>query len=203
MKIICVGRNYAAHAKELNNKTEEEPVIFLKPETALVAPKMPFFYPEFSKDIHFETELVVRISKLAKNIEEKFANRYYDAVSLGIDFTARDLQSQLKSKGLPWERAKAFDSSAPVGEFVSLDELKPIQDLRFSLKINGETRQQGHTADMLFSVDKVISFVSQYFTLKKGDLIFTGTPEGVGPIAIGDVLEAELEGRPLLTVRIK
>jgi 2-keto-4-pentenoate hydratase/2-oxohepta-3-ene-1,7-dioic acid hydratase in catechol pathway len=203
MKIICVGRNYAAHAKELNNKTEEEPVIFLKPETALVAPKMPFFYPEFSKDIHFETELVVRISKLGKNIEEKFANRYYDAVSLGIDFTARDLQSQLKSKGLPWERAKAFDSSAPVGEFVSLDELKPIQDLRFSLKVNGETRQQGHTADMLFSVDKVISFVSQYFTLKKGDLIFTGTPEGVGPIAIGDVLEAELEGRPLLTVRIK
>jgi 2-keto-4-pentenoate hydratase/2-oxohepta-3-ene-1,7-dioic acid hydratase in catechol pathway len=203
MKIICVGRNYAAHAKELNNKTEEEPVIFLKPETALIAPKMPFFYPEFSKDIHFETELVVRISKLGKNIEEKFANRYYDAVSMGIDFTARDLQSQLKSKGLPWERAKAFDSSAPVGEFVSLDELKPIQDLRFSLKINGETRQQGHTADMLFSVDKVISFVSQYFTLKKGDLIFTGTPEGVGPIAIGDVLEAELEGRPLLTVRIK
>lgn len=203
MKIICVGRNYAAHAKELNNKTEEEPVVFLKPETALVAPKMPFFYPEFSKDIHFETELVVRISKLGKNIEEKFANRYYDAVSLGIDFTARDLQSQLKSKGLPWERAKAFDSSAPVGEFVSLDELKPIQDLRFSLKVNGETRQHGHTADMLFSVDKVISFVSQYFTLKKGDLIFTGTPEGVGPIAIGDVLEAELEGRPLLTVRIK
>jgi 2-keto-4-pentenoate hydratase/2-oxohepta-3-ene-1,7-dioic acid hydratase in catechol pathway len=203
MKIICVGRNYAAHAKELNNKTEEEPVIFLKPETALIAPKMPFFYPDFSKDIHFETELVVRISKLGKNIEEKFANRYYDAVSLGIDFTARDLQTQLKSKGLPWERAKAFDSSAPVGEFVLLDELKPIQDLRFSLKVNGETRQQGHTADMLFSVDRVISFVSQYFTLKKGDLIFTGTPEGVGPIAIGDVLEAELEGKPLLTVRVK
>jgi 2-keto-4-pentenoate hydratase/2-oxohepta-3-ene-1,7-dioic acid hydratase in catechol pathway len=203
MKIICVGRNYAAHARELNNKTEEEPVIFMKPETALIPGKMPFFYPSFSKDIHYEGELVVRISKLGKNIEERFADRYYDAVSMGIDFTARDLQQQLKTKGLPWERAKAFDGSAPVGDFIPLTELPPIQDLRFTLKVNGEVRQNGHTADMLFAVNKIVSFVSSYFTLKKGDLIFTGTPEGVGPVAIGDTLEAELEGKPLLTVRIK
>lgn len=203
MKIICVGRNYAAHARELNNKTEETPVIFLKPETAQIAPKMPFFYPSFSSDVHYETELVIRISKVGKNIEEKFANRYYDSVTLGIDFTARDLQQELKNKGLPWERAKAFDGSAPTGEFIQLNELPPVQDLRFSLKVNGEIRQQGHTADMLFSVDRIISFVSAYFTLKKGDLIFTGTPEGVGPVKTGDTLEAELEGRTLLTVRVR
>lgn len=203
MKIICVGRNYAAHAKELNNAVEEEPVIFLKPETALLAPRMPFFYPDFSKDIHFEAELVVRISKLGKNISEKFAQRYYDAVTIGIDFTARDLQQQLKTKGLPWERAKAFDGSAPVGEFIPLSGLPAVNDLYFNLQQNGELRQQGHTADMIFSVDRIISFVSSYFTLKKGDLIFTGTPAGVGPVQPGDTLEAELAGRQVLTVRIK
>ncbi len=203
MKIICVGRNYAAHAKELNNAVEEEPVIFLKPETALIPGKMPFFYPSFSNDVHFETELVVRISRLGKNIDEKFAHRYYDAVTLGIDFTARDLQSKLKTKGLPWERAKAFDGSAPIGTFVSLEELPPIQDLHFEMKLNGETRQNGHTADMIFSVNRIIAFVSSFMTLKKGDFIFTGTPEGVGPVQIGDELEASLEGKKILSVRIK
>lgn len=203
MKIICVGRNYAAHARELNNAVEEEPVIFLKPETALIAPRMPFFYPSFSEDVHYEAELVVRISKTGKNIEERFAHRYYEEVTMGIDFTARDLQQKLKTKGLPWERAKAFDGSAPVGELVLLKDLPPVQNLKFRLTVNGETRQQGDTANMLFSVDRIISFISSYFTLKKGDLVFTGTPEGVGPVKTGDLLEASLEGRKLLSVRVK
>jgi len=203
MKIICVGRNYAAHAAELNNSVESEPVIFMKPDTALLQAKQPFFYPGISNDIHYETELVVKINKVGKNIAEKFAHRYYDEVSLGIDFTARDLQSKLKSKGLPWELAKAFDGSAPIGEFISKSELNPINDLHFSLLINGEIRQKGHTALMLFSVDKIISFVSAYFTLKKGDLIFTGTPEGVGPIQKEDHLEAFLGERKLLSLKVK
>ena len=203
MKIICVGRNYAAHAKELNNAVEEEPVIFMKPETALIAPRMPFFYPDFSNDVHFETEVVIRIAKTGKNISEKFAHRYYDAVTLGIDFTARDLQQKLKTKGLPWERAKAFDGSAPVGEFIALDKLPSLNSLRFKMHQNGELKQDGNTADMIFSVDHIISFVSSYFTLKKGDLIFTGTPAGVGPVQKGDELNAELEGIHVLNVRIR
>lgn len=203
MKIICVGRNYAAHAKELNNAVESDPVIFMKPETALINAKLPFFYPSFSDDIHYETELVVRICKLGKNISEKFANRYYDSVSLGIDFTARDLQSKLKAKGLPWELAKAFDGSAPVGEFIPLSVLPPINDIHFTMKLNGELKQSGHTSMMLFNVDKIISFVSTFVTLKKGDLIFTGTPEGVGPVKIGDVLEASIGDTKVLTVKVK
>lgn len=204
MKIICVGRNYAAHAKELNNSVEEEPVIFLKPETALIPSRQPFFYPSFSSDIHYETELVVRICKVGKNISEKFAHRYYDAVTLGIDFTARDLQQKLKTKGLPWELAKSFDGAAPVGNFIPTKDLtKDIQDLNFRMVLNNEMKQQGHTADMIFPVARIISFVSSYFTLKIGDLIFTGTPAGVGPVKPGDVLEAYLEDQKMLTVKVR
>ncbi|MCE2846369.1 MAG: fumarylacetoacetate hydrolase family protein [Sphingobacteriales bacterium] len=204
MKIICVGRNYAAHARELNNAVEEEPVIFMKPETALIPARQPFFIPDHAEDFHFETELVVRINKVGKHIEERFAHRYYDEVSLGIDFTARDTQSKLKSKGLPWELSKGFDGSAPVGTFIPLQRLnKSVQDLRFTLHVNGEVRQSGHTADMIFSVDRIIAFVSAYFTLKIGDYIFTGTPEGVGKVQAGDQLIAELEGERLLNLAVR
>lgn len=203
MKIICIGRNYAAHAKELNNPVPKEPVIFLKPDTALLAKKMPFFYPDFSQDIHYEAELVVRINKVGKNIAEKFAHKYYSEISLGIDFTARDLQSKYKEKGLPWERAKAFDGSAPVGEFIDLTQLPQVNDLDFSLHINNSLRQQGSSANMLFSIDAIISYVSKFFTLKIGDLIFTGTPEGVGPIQIGDKMEGFINGKKVLDLKIK
>lgn len=204
MKIICVGRNYAAHAKELNNAVEEEPVIFLKPETAMIPAKQPFFLPSFSEDVHYETELVIRINKVGKNIEEKFAHRYYDEITLGIDFTARDLQQKLKTKGLPWELAKGFDGSAPVGQFQPLQKFgKNINDLRFRMLLNGEVKQTGHTADMIFNVDRIISFVSGFYTLKIGDLIFTGTPQGVGPVKAGDVIEAILEEESVLSVKIR
>ena len=194
MKIICIGRNYPAHAKELNNPVPKEPVVFLKPDTALLPKSMPFFYPSFSKDIHYEAELVVKIDRVGKNISQKFAHKYYSELSVGIDFTARDLQQECKEKGLPWERAKAFDGSAPVGRFIGKDKFQTLSDLNFSLKINGELKQQGNTGNMLFSIDAIIAYVSQFFTLKIGDLIFTGTPEGVGPIAINDSFEAFLEG---------
>lgn len=204
MKIICVGRNYAAHAKELNNAVEEEPVIFMKPETALIPAKQPFFLPSFSTDVHYETELVIRINKVGKNIEEKFAHRYYDEITLGIDFTARDVQQKLKTKGLPWELAKGFDGSAPVGQFKSLQQFrKSINDLNFRMMLNGEVKQTGHTADMIFNVDKIISFVSGFYTLKIGDLIFTGTPQGVGPVKAGDVIEALLEDEPVLSLKVR
>ncbi len=204
MKIICVGRNYAAHARELNNTVEEKPVIFLKPETALIPGRQPFFYPAFSTDVHYETELVIRICKVGKNIAEKFAHRYYEEITLGIDFTARDLQQELKTKGLPWELAKGFDGSAPVGKFIHKDSIgKPVSDLRFTMLLNGEEKQSGHTADMIFSVDKIIAFVSTFYTLKIGDLIFTGTPQGVGPVKPGDVIDASLEGEQLLQVKVR
>jgi acylpyruvate hydrolase len=203
MKIICIGRNYAAHAKELNNKVEEQPVIFMKPETALIAPRQPFFYPDFSNDIHYEVELVICINKAGKRIAEKFAHKYYEEISVGIDFTARDLQQQLKTKGLPWELSKAFDSSAPVGNFISKKQFDNIRDIPFSLLVNGSIKQSGNTANMLFSVDQIISFVSNYITLKKGDLIFTGTPEGVGPVQKGDHLEAFIGEQKLLNVKIR
>ncbi|MEP7263183.1 MAG: fumarylacetoacetate hydrolase family protein [Bacteroidota bacterium] len=203
MKIICVGRNYAAHAKELNNKTEEQPVIFMKPETALITPRQPFFYPDFSNDIHYEVEIVIRISKAGKRIAEKFAHKYYDEITAGIDFTARDLQQQLKTKGLPWELAKAFDSSAPVGNFISKKNFNDIQDIPFSLKVNGTLKQEGNTSSMLFTVDRIISFVSMFVTLKKGDFIFTGTPEGVGPVKKGDHLEAFIGEEKVLNVRVR
>lgn len=203
MKIICVGRNYAAHAKELNNKVEEEPVIFLKPETALITQRQPFFYPKFSNDVHYEVELVVRINKVGKNIAEKFAHKYYNEITVGIDFTARDLQQKLKAGGLPWERAKAFDSSAPIGTFIDKNEYESMQQIPFSLLINGEKRQQGNSENMIFSIDAIIASVSSFITLKKGDLLFTGTPEGVGPVKKGDHLEAFIGDRKLLNLKVK
>jgi acylpyruvate hydrolase len=203
MKIICIGRNYAEHAKELNNPVNETPVIFLKPETAQLARRQPFFLPDFSGDVHYEAEIVVRINKVGKHIEEKHAHRYYDDFTIGIDFTARDLQSELKKKGLPWETAKAFDGSAPSGTFILKSDFASMQDIEFSLKKNGEVVQNGNTRDMIFKVDYVISHVSQFFTLKKGDLIFTGTPKGVGPVKKGDHLEGFVGDRKLLDVQVR
>jgi len=203
MKIICVGRNYAEHAKELNNPVNEQPVIFLKPETALLQKRQPFFMPDFSTEIHHEIELVVKICRLGKNIQPQFAHKYYDEIGLGIDFTARDLQSSLKSKGLPWELAKAFDGSAPVGEFIKKSELGPLDDIRFSLNKNDVTVQAGTSGDMIFTIDQIISFVSGYFTLKKGDLIFTGTPKGVGPVAKGDTLDGFIGEKRMIHIKIR
>lgn len=187
MKIICIGRNYGAHAKELGNEVPEKPVIFCKPDTALLKNNEPFYIPDFSKDIHHEIEVVVKIDKMGKSIAPQFAHKYYSEFTLGIDFTARDLQTELKNKGLPWELAKAFDHSAVVGQFLSKNNYN-LQNLEFSLKKNNQLVQTGNTADMLFNIDAIISFVSHYFTLKTGDLIFTGTPAGVSAVAIGDRL---------------
>lgn len=192
MKIICVGRNYAAHAAELKNEIPENPVIFMKPDTALVKNNAPVYYPDFTEDLHYEVELVVRISKMGKHIEEKFASKYYDEFGLGIDFTARDIQSELKQKGLPWERAKAFDQSAVIGEFWPIDEFNDHEDISFELLKNNEVVQRGNTSDMLFGIDRLVSNVSQICTLKVGDLIFTGTPSGVGPVKRGDSLRGVL-----------
>lgn len=203
MKIICVGRNYVDHIEELNNERPDAPVIFMKPETAVLRLGEDFYHPDFSEDIHHEVEIVVKINKVGKNIEEKFAHKYYDEVGIGIDFTARDLQSKLKSKGLPWELAKAFNNSAPVSAFVSKSKFADMQDINFELKVNGETRQVGNTSLMLYRIDYLISFVSQYFTLKKGDLLFTGTPKGVAAVKVGDTLEASIEGETMLTFGVK
>lgn len=201
MKIFCVGRNYSEHAKELGNNVPENPVIFLKPDTAILKNNLPFFMPDFSQNIQHEVELVIRINKLGKKIEERFAKNYYSEIGLGIDFTARDLQNDLKSKGLPWELAKAFDNSAPLGDFVSLNKLS--NPINFSLKKNGETEQQGNSSEMIFGFDKIISFISQYFTLKIGDLIYTGTPAGVSEVKIGDKLEGYIEDQLMLKCNIK
>ena len=202
MKIICIGRNYAKHIEELKNERPSEPVIFMKPDSAILLKNNPFFIPPFSEDIHYEVELVVRIKKIGKCIEEKFAHKYYDEIGLGIDFTARDLQSRLKEKGLPWEKAKAFDGSAVVGNFVDKSELDP-ESIRFQLVRNGKVVQDGDSSHMLWKIDEIISYVSQYFTLKIGDLIFTGTPEGVGKVSREDVLEGSLEGRKMFRVKVK
>jgi acylpyruvate hydrolase len=202
MKIICIGRNYGKHAKELGNEVPEQPVIFCKPDTALLKNNEPFYIPNFSNEVHHELELVIKIDKIGKSIAPEFAKKYYSQITLGIDFTARDLQSELKSKGLPWELSKAFDNSAVVGNFIDLNQ-SDVQDLHFTLYKNNEVAQKGHSADMLFKVDEIISFVSKYFTLKTGDLIFTGTPEGVSKVSIGDTLKAELNGQELLNFEIK
>lgn len=203
MKIICVGRNYAEHIAELNNQTPDSPVIFLKPETAQIRLGDDFYYPDFSKDVHYEVELVVKIDKVGKNIEEKFAHKYYSEIGIGIDFTARDLQSELKAKGLPWELAKAFNGSAPVSEFVPVSDFADVQDINFSLDVNDETRQNGNSSMMIYRINYLISFASRFFMLKKGDLIFTGTPKGVGPVKVGDKLTASIEGKKMLELFVK
>lgn len=202
MKIFGIGRNYAAHIEELNNERPEEPVIFTKPETAILTRNRPFYYPNFSTDIHFEVEVLLKICKVGKNIEEKFAHTYYDEIGVGIDFTARDLQSKAKEKGLPWTIAKGFNDSAPISKFVSKKDFDLTQ-LNFSLTQNGDIKQQGDTSLMLFSFDYIISYLSKFFLLKKGDIIFTGTPKGVGPITIGDKLECFIGTEKMLHVDIK
>ena len=203
MKIICIGRNYADHAKELNNPVPTEPVFFLKPDTALLPKKNPFVYPSFSKNIQHEVEIVIKINRLGKHIEEKFAHKYYTEIGVGVDFTARDLQQQCKEQGMPWEKAKAFDGSAPTSPFTPIDQFDDINDLDFSIQINGETKQVGNTKDMLFNFNQIIAYVSQFFTLKIGDLIYTGTPAGVGPIQINDTIACFIEDKKMLSFNVK
>jgi len=203
MKIICIGRNYANHAKEMNSPIPSTPMFFMKPDTALLPKKNPFFYPSFTNDLHYECEVVVRICKLGKNISEKFAHEYYNSIGLGIDFTARDLQQQCKDKGHPWEIAKAFEHSAPLSEYFIDKSKLSIENLNFTLYKNGELVQRGNTSDMIFSIDQLIAYVSQFMTLKIGDLLFTGTPEGVGPVQIGDTLSGKIEDIEMFNLKIK
>ena len=205
MKIIAIGMNYSLHCKELhaNESLPQEPVIFMKPDSAILKDSKHFFIPDFSQQIDYETELVVRINRLGKNISERFAHRYYDAVTVGIDFTARDLQRKFRAEGKPWELCKGFDSSAAIGDWVDVEKFKDIQDIHFHLDINGKTVQTGHTRDMLFRVDKIIAYVSQFCTLKIGDLLFTGTPVGVGPVNIDNHLEGYLENEKVLDFYIR
>jgi 2-keto-4-pentenoate hydratase/2-oxohepta-3-ene-1,7-dioic acid hydratase in catechol pathway len=204
MKIICIGRNYSEHAKELGNAVPTEPVFFCKPDSAILPRSNPLYIPEWTNDLHYEIELIVKIDRLGKNIEAEFADRYYSTIGLGIDFTARDVQEEMKKKSLPWEKAKAFDGSAVISkDFISLGELNDRTNIRFSLKKNGEVVQSGQSSDMIFSFDKIIENVSKYMTLKIGDFIFTGTPSGVGPVKIGDVLEGYLEEKKMFRVVIK
>lgn len=205
MKIICIGRNYSEHAKELKNEIPDKPVVFLKPQTALLKDNKPFYYPEWTSDLHYETELVIKVCKQGKYIDEKFAHKYFEDVTVGIDFTARDLQSQQKAKGLPWEIAKAFDNSAVIGEFrkgASIPAAKS-SGFNFSMNLNGAQVQVGNTKDMMFSFEKIIAYASQFFTLQTGDLIFTGTPAGVGPVKIGDRLEGFLENEKVFDFEVK
>lgn len=203
MKIICIGRNYIDHAKELNNPIPEKPIFFLKPDTALIQNNEPFYYPKHSNDVHYEVELVLKIAKSGKDISEEFAHTYFQEIGIGIDFTARDLQAECKKKGLPWEIAKAFDQSAPVGKFINISTLDNHASINFSLTINGQEKQKGNSGDMIFSFEKIIAYVSKFITLAEGDLIFTGTPSGVGPIAINDHFEAYLDGNKLLDFEVK
>jgi len=203
MKIICIGRNYAKHIEELQNEKPENPVIFLKPDSAILAKNQPFFIPPFSNDIHYEVEVLVKINKVGKYIEEKFAHKYYDEIGLGIDFTARDLQSKLKEKGLPWEKSKGFDGSAVVGKFFPKESLGDLTNLSFTLSKNNELVQDGNTNAMLWKIDELIAYVSQFFTLKKGDIIFTGTPAGVGKVAENDVLNGIIATNEAFSIKIK
>ena len=203
MKIICIGRNYVKHIEELQNERPDEPVVFMKPDSAVLLKQHPFVIPEFSDDIHHEIELIVKINKVGKYIEPKFAHKYYDEISVGIDFTARDLQQKLKDKGLPWEKAKAFDGSAVIGEFVSKEKFQSVDNLNFELTNNGKTVQSGNSSLMLWKIDELIANVSQYFTLKIGDIIFTGTPEGVAQVKPNDILEGFLNKQKLFKIQVK
>ncbi|MDR7210658.1 fumarylacetoacetate hydrolase family protein [Flavobacterium piscis] len=203
MKIICIGRNYTNHIEELKNERPTEPVVFMKPDSAVLLKQHPFVIPEFSEDIHHELEIIIKINKVGKYIEPKFAHKYYDEVSVGIDFTARDLQTKLKEKGLPWEKAKAFDGSAVIGDFVQKTLFSSMENLNFEMTSNGQTVQKGNTSLMLWKIDELVSFVSQYFTLKIGDIIFTGTPAGVAAVKPNDVLEGFLENKKLFRIQVK
>jgi len=203
MKIICIGRNYADHAREFGNEVPEFPIFFFKPDTSIITRNRPFFYPDFSSDIHYETEIVLKISRLGKNIEERFAHRYYNELTVGIDLTARDLQKQCKKNGWPWEIAKGFEGSAPLGTFVQKDRFPDIYDVNFSLTKNEEIVQKGNTKDLVFNFEQLIAYVSKFVTLKIGDLIFTGTPAGVGPVHINDRLTGAIEDQRLIDFRIK
>lgn len=204
MKIICIGRNYSAHISELKNERPSEPVIFLKPDTAVLLKKQAFFIPDFSDDVHYEVEVLVKINRVGKHIQEKFAHKYYDEIGLGIDFTARDLQLKLKEKGLPWEKAKGFDGAAVIGEkWLDKNSIPDLNNLKFSLQKNSEFVQQGNTGDMLWKIDEIIAYVSQYFTLKIGDIIFTGTPEGVGKVEANDKLTGFIEEEQIFSIQVK
>jgi len=203
MKLICIGRNYTEHIKELQNERPTDPVVFLKADSSILAKKQPFFIPDFSNDIHYEVEILVRIDKVGKHIDKKFAGKYYNEIGLGIDFTARDLQTYLTGKGLPWEKAKSFDGSAVIGNWMSKNDIKDINNINFSLQRNGHVVQQGNSSYMLWKIDEIIEYVSKYFTLKIGDIIFTGTPAGVGKVEPEDILTGFIEGKQMLSVIIK
>ena len=203
MKIICIGRNYINHAKELNNPVPKEPVVFFKPDSAILRNNQSFYYPDFSNNIQHEIEVVFKINRLGKNISKNFANKYYNEVGIGIDFTARDIQEKCKKSGLPWEKAKSFDGSAPIGRFLPKSKIKNINKINFHLALNGETVQSGNTKDMIFDIDDIISYVSKFYTLKIGDLIFTGTPAGVGKVKINDQLQCYIENELLLDFKVK
>ncbi len=203
MKIICIGRNYTEHIKELENEKPIDPVVFLKPDTSILLKKQPFFIPGFSNDVHHEVEILVKINKVGKYISKKFAHKYYDDIGLGIDFTARDLQSTLKAKGLPWEKAKAFDGAAVIGKWISKNNYKNIDDINFSLYKNGTMVQEGNTKLMLWKIDELIEYVSKYFTLKIGDIIFTGTPAGVGKVVTNDILKGYIENQEIFSIKVK
>ena len=203
MKIICIGRNYGKHIEELQNERPSEPVVFLKPDSAVLLKQHPFVIPEFSNDVHHEVEILVKINKVGKYIEPRFASNYYDEIGLGIDFTARDVQSQLKEKGLPWEKAKAFDGSAVIGDFLSKNDFNSLENISFELRNNGNAVQKGNTSHMLWKIDELIAHVSQFFTLKKGDILFTGTPEGVKAVKPNDVLEGFIENKKLFRIQVK
>ena len=203
MKIICIGRNYSEHAKEMNSPVPEEPVIFMKPKSAMLQPHTPFYYPEFTNELHYECELVLRISKNGKYIQEKFASKYYDAVTAGVDFTARDLQNELKEKGLPWEKAKAWDNSAVIGKWVSFNNIKDKKNINFCLYKNKALVLQGNSSNMIHNFDKIVSYISNFFSVNIGDVVFTGTPAGVGELVVGDELEAFIEDDSMFTLEVK
>jgi len=203
MKLICIGRNYTEHIKELENEKPSDPVVFLKPDTAILLKKQPFFIPDFSNDVHHEVEVLVKINRVGKYIDRKFAHKYYKEIGLGIDFTARDLQSQLKAKGLPWEKAKAFDDAAVIGNWLSVNDVKNVDDINFTLQKNDTVVQQGNTSHMLWKIDELIEYVSKYFTLKIGDIIFTGTPAGVGKVFANDKLKGFIENKEMFSITVK
>lgn len=203
MKIVCIGRNYAAHIEELENERPKDPVVFIKPDSAVLPKEQDFYIPEYTENVHYEVEVLVKICKVGKHIDKRFSQKYYNEIGLGIDFTARDLQSQLKQKGLPWEKAKGFDGSAVIGKWLPKSDFKDLDNLNFTLQKNGELVQIGNTAMMLWKIDELIAYVSKFFTLKKGDILFTGTPAGVGQIATNDYLSGKLEGQELFSLKIK